>query len=269
MLEVIHISDTHFGPDREHTVRDSPVYARSVALVEAINALPFQPDLVVHTGDIVNDPDENAYELAESVLSELKAPVYYATGNHDDVSMMRAALTFGEYSSLLDESGDELCYKIGSPAKEFDFIVVDAKVPESEGPHGFISESQQEAVLSAAGNDKPVAIFIHYPLTPIGSAWIDDHLLVKNGGTFQAALHEKCGDKLRGIFSGHLHRGLQLYRDGVLQSGVSSPACEFTAGPNDDFCDFLPGGPIPFNHITFTNNATMVKNYSLPFSDSK
>jgi 3',5'-cyclic AMP phosphodiesterase CpdA len=265
VLEVIHISDTHFGPDRSLLIRGANVCARSEALVEEINALPFQPDLVVHTGDVVNDPDEGAYSLAAEVLSQLKAPVYYATGNHDDVGMMKSALSFGEHETLVSDD-DLLCYQIGGAAEgAMEMFVLDGKVPPKDGPHGFVSDVQIEAVLSRISGDKPVAVFLHYPLTPINSAWIDAHLLVTNGDDLHRQIREKAGDHLRGIFTGHLHRGLQLFHHGVLQSGVSSPACEFSAGPNDDFCDFLAGGAIPFNHITFTEESTMVKSYSLPF----
>ncbi|MEM9016845.1 MAG: metallophosphoesterase [Verrucomicrobiota bacterium] len=268
MLELIHISDTHFGPDRRHDIRGANAYDRASALVEAIQSLPFTPDLVVHTGDVANDPDTGAYALAEEVFSRLSAPIYYVTGNHDDVPMMREALTFGDKDLLVDESDDQLCYEIAGKAAGYgQFFVLDGKVPPEEGPHGYLDRKQIDAVLSRISGDRPVAIFLHYPLSPIGSRWIDDHLLVRNGLEFQRLLTEKAGGQLRGIFSGHLHRGLQLYRDGVLQSGVSSPACEFTAGPEDDFCDFVPGGPIPFHHVTFTEDATMVKAYSLPFSN--
>ena len=266
MLEVIHISDTHFGPDCSLTIRGANACERSIALVEAINALPFVPDFVVHTGDVANDPDPDAYALAAEVLSALKVPVYFATGNHDDVAMMRKALDFGPFRLLVPADAEQLCYRLtGGIVDEVEFFVMDGKVPQEEGPHGFLTANQIEAVLGEISGARPVAIFIHYPLTPIGSAWTDKHLLITNGEFFQNALAAKAGKQLRGIFSGHLHRGLQLYRGGVLQSGVSSPACEFTAGPDDDFCDFLSGGPIPFNHITFTADATMVKSYSLPF----
>lgn len=266
MLEVIHISDTHFGPDCHHTIRGANACDRSIALVAAINALPFTPDFIVHTGDVVNDPDPAAFALAAEVLSELKVPIYYATGNHDDVAMMREALAFGPHRLLVPSSDGQLCYRLtGGVRDEVEFFVVDGKVPEEEGPHGFLTANQIDAVLAEISGEKPVAVFLHYPLSPIGSSWIDERLLVTNGQQFLSALAEKAGPQLRGIFSGHLHRGLQLFCGGVLQSGVSSPACEFTASPNDDFCDFLSGGPIPFNHITFTANATMVKSYSLPY----
>lgn len=266
MLEVIHISDTHFGPDRSLAIRGANACERSEALVDAINALPFTPDFIVHTGDVANDPDPAAYDLAAGVLSRLKAPVYYATGNHDEVSMMRAALTFGPLEPLVEDAEGRLCYRIAGPAGDrVECFVLDGKVPPAEGPHGHLSDSQIEAVLGRISGTKPVAIFLHYPLTPIGSKWIDEHLLVRNGLAFHRALAAKSGPWLRGIFTGHLHRGLTLFRDGVLQCGVSSPACEFSAGPADESCDFLPGGPLPFHHLTFTAEATFVKDYSIPF----
>jgi len=268
VLEVIHISDTHFGPDPSHEIRGANACERARALVRAIRELPFVPDFIVHTGDVVNDPDEGAYALAASVLADLPAPVHYAIGNHDEVEMMRRHLQFGEAVPLLPEDPSQLCYRIAGPGLDaVEFFAVDAKVPPEEGPHGEIPEDQAEAVLAAISGERPVAIFLHYPLTPVGSRWIDEHLLVRNGADFQRRLAEKCGTRLRGIFSGHLHRGLQLFRGGVLQSGVSSPACEFTAGPEDAFCDFIPGGPVPFHHITFTEDATMVKAYSIPLPD--
>ena len=56
MLEVIHISDTHLGPDRSLDIRGANSCARTEALVKSINALPFLPDFIVHTGDVANDP---------------------------------------------------------------------------------------------------------------------------------------------------------------------------------------------------------------------
>ncbi|MEM9281039.1 MAG: metallophosphoesterase [Verrucomicrobiota bacterium] len=268
MLQIIHISDTHFGPDESLLIRGANAWQRSVQLVEEINALPFEIDFVVHTGDVVNDPDEDAYRLAQEVLSKLKAPVYYCTGNHDEIPMMRDSLTFPEAEWLMPISADKLCYRIlGRAADDYEFFVMDGKVPVEDGPHGFISDEQLESVTDQISGEKPVAVFIHYPLSKVGSDWIDRHLLVTNGEEVLGKLRAKAGSQLRGIFTGHLHRGLTLYSHGVLQSGVSSPACEFTAGPEDDTCDFIPGGPIPFNHITFTPTDTWVKSYTLPFKE--
>ncbi|MDC0275766.1 metallophosphoesterase [bacterium] len=259
---IIHISDTHFGPEREFTVRGAPVLERSQRLVTEINALPFTPDAIVHTGDVVNDPDEAAYKIAKDVFSDLSVPVYYATGNHDDVMMMREHLDFGALDLLVPESEHRLCYRAQIGAIEA--IVLDAKVLPEEGPHGFLPQNQLDALsTSIAGSDRPFAVFIHFPARPIGAKWIDENLPVKNGDALHSILKSAPKNKFLGMFFGHLHRGMQIYDEGILYSAVSSPACQFTAGPDEEGCGFLPDVPVCFNHISISERgATQVKEYS-------
>ena len=148
----------------------------------------------------------------------------------------------------VDHGAQIIDINMGCPAKKVCNVMAGSALLQDEPLVGRILD----AVVAAV--DVPVTLKIR-------TGWNPEH---KNAVAI-ARLAEKAGSHLRGIFSGHLHRGIQLLRNGVLQSGVSSPACEFTAGPRDESCDFLPGGPIPFNHITFTNDATMVKSYAIPF----
>ncbi|MDF1816104.1 MAG: metallophosphoesterase [Verrucomicrobiales bacterium] len=263
MIEFIHISDTHFGPSKDLEIRGSNPYERNCALVEAINSLGFTPDFFVHTGDIVNDPDDDAYELAESVLSRLDAPVHYVSGNHDDAAATRKFMTSGSHVQLKGV-GDKLAYafRMGPRATG---VVFDGWVAPDQGPHGFLSQSQViafEDLLQTT--DDRFALFLHYPMIPIGSTWIDKHLLVENGEAVHSFLKE-YRDRIAGVFFGHLHRGLQLHRDGILYSGVSSPVCHFTAGPVEETCEFSPNCGLAFNHVSISDHSTMVKEYSIPF----
>ncbi len=267
MAQIIHISDTHFGPSKEMEIRGSRPYERVSALVDLINGMTFTPDLIIHTGDIVNDPDEDAYALARDVLGQLNAPVYYVSGNHDDAAMTRKYMALAPHTGLNDV-GDKLAYTfdIGTGVTG---LVIDAWVPETEGPHGFVSDPQLRelrSTLESLGKGERLAIFLHYPILPIGSPWTDDFLLVKNGLAVHYLLCE-FRDHVAGVFFGHLHRGIQVYRDGILYSGVSSPVCHFSSGPEETVgCDFISKCALPFNHITFTSEATMVKEYAEPHS---
>lgn len=263
MIEFIHISDTHFGPSKDLEIRGSNPYDRNVALVEAINSLNFTPDFFIHTGDIVNDPDDDAYHLAESVLSQLKAPVHYVSGNHDDAASTRKFMTSAP-NQPFEEVGDKLAYSFSMGAG-LTGAVFDAWVPPDDGPHGFLSQSQViafEKLLDST--DDRFALFLHYPMIPIGSTWIDQHLLVENGDAVHSFLRG-YQRRISGVFFGHLHRGLQLHRDGILYSGVSSPVCHFTSGPVEETCEFSPDCGLAFNHVTISSHATMVKEYSVPF----
>lgn len=265
MIEFIHISDTHFGPTRETDIRGSNPYERSLALIGHINALPFTPDFVVHTGDIVNDPNDHAYILAEEVMSQLQVPVHYVSGNHDSVRSTRKFMTCAHHSQLEDVD-DKMAYSFPM-GDGVTGVVFDAWVPESEGPHGFLPQNQAVALETLLHTtDDRFAIFLHYPMIPIGSPWMDRMLLVKNGEAVHAFLTQ-YRDRLCGVFSGHLHRGLQLYRDGILYSGVSSPVCHFSCWPfEEEGCDYDPNCTLPFNHVSISSHSTMIKEYAVPYS---
>jgi 3',5'-cyclic-AMP phosphodiesterase len=257
MTQLIHISDTHIGPAREFEVRGAQSLARLEALVDAINGLDFTPDLVIHTGDVTNDPEPAAYQLAAESLGRLRVPVYFATGNHDEARMMRTYLPDFPRTPLVDDA-DRLAYRIDLP--NLRLFALDGKVPESEGPHGRLPDNQLDALrreLSAWPGE--FAVFLHFPPLPIGSPWIDEHLLLLNGGELHRLLVAAGIGRNRGVFFGHLHRGLQICRDGILYSAVSSPACQFSVGLNDAEVAFDSRCPLALNHLTLLPGTTMVK----------
>lgn len=264
MIEFIHISDTHFGPTPEMDIRGANPYRKNTALVKAIQDLPFDPQFIVHTGDIVNDPDEDAYQIANHVMGHFQQPVYYVSGNHDHTSMISKIMRQPGNMAMLDGVEDKQAYSFPM-GDGVTGIVFDAWVPEEEGPHGFLAQEQIIAFekLLQTTEDR-FAIFLHYPMIPIGSYWIDKHLLVTNGELVHNFLKD-YRHRIIGVFFGHLHRGLQLHRDGILYSGVSSPICHFSASPHEETCVFDPNCALAFNHVTISEGATMVKEYSVPF----
>ena len=261
MIEAIHLSDTHIGPTADAEVHGINTLDRLEALIAKINALDFSPDLIVHSGDITNQPSPEAYAVAAEAFSKLEAPIYFVTGNHDDASLIRQHLTAGPSVNLVDDP-DRLATRIDLPGLRL--FLLDAKVPEEEGPHGSLPENQLAALESELSQDAgPFAIFVHFPPFPIGSPWIDRHLPLANGMDLHALLVRVGVSRNRGVFFGHLHRGLQLYRDGILYSGVSSSAFVFTAGPRDETITWETDCPLAFNHLSFSEHGTSVKEYQI------
>ena len=60
----VHISDTHIGPTAEYSRHGHYPLPCARKLVEIINTMPVQPDFIVHTGDVVADPDSVSWMLA-------------------------------------------------------------------------------------------------------------------------------------------------------------------------------------------------------------
>ena len=105
---IAQISDTHIALDTEDSgqrIRDFEV------VIEDINRLDPQPDLIIHTGDVVHNGRADEYEVATSILSKAKAPVFAIPGNKDKRQEMRDAfIPFGFLrgdSDFLDFSIEE------------------------------------------------------------------------------------------------------------------------------------------------------------------
>jgi DNA repair exonuclease SbcCD nuclease subunit len=141
-VTVAQISDTHLGEKHSPHAADNLRTA-----VKMINER--RPDAVILSGDIGENP--KAWDEAKSILKGLKAPLYYAPGNHDvhssDVERYREA--FGK---------DYYTFRV----KDITFVVInsqllgnydsyDAKQPPALPPQ---TEKEAEGMLQWLSNVK-------------------------------------------------------------------------------------------------------------------
>jgi len=95
-IRIIQISDTQIGFTKARVLESSankdPIIPFSFDIdsayfelaVLAINHLDPQPDVVVNTGDLVNDPEnQEHWNTYKHVSAKIKAPLYELMGNHD------------------------------------------------------------------------------------------------------------------------------------------------------------------------------------------
>lgn len=258
MMEIVcfvHISDTHFGPDKAYGRDHHYPYPCAVKLVEVINSLPVRPDFVLHTGDVATNPDEAAYALAAEVLGRLQAPVYYATGNHDLARLIRAYLPMGPQQWLVADP-EVLCYRF--EVKGCRFLVLDGRAPDHLDPHGLLSEAQLDVVRQEATPDgPPLALFVHFPVWPLNSPWMDANMLIINGEKLHQALLPARA-RLRGVFHGHVHQSMQTTRDGITYTAVPSTYSQFSAWATDLQAERDPFYPPAFNFVQLLPQQTIV-----------
>ena len=255
ILRFVHITDTHLSPETEygrhhhgaaHSAREG-----AITLVETVNALPFQPDFILHTGDVVYDPDPAAYGVAKSILSRLKAPVYYVAGNHDQGAELQRVL--GGVSTPTPY------FHYEREIKGVQLLVLDSNGP-AEPPRGFISPEQLDWLEKrTSGFDlRPLIVAVHHNVLPVGSPWLDDFMRTTNGWDLHQALLPARG-RLRGVFFGHVHQPLDMVRDGILYASAPSSWCQFHAYPDQvDTISDTDSGP-GFNIVTLTGDQTYVR----------
>lgn len=256
IVRFAHLSDTHIGPTADDELYGTPTAPRLVRLVEHFNGLSDELDFVVHTGDVVRDPDEASYRLAADILSDLELPIYLCNGNHDSASLLNAS--FPRPGQQL-ASDDRYAYRFET--KGHRFVVLDARGPDAIDPHGRMDLPQLDALRrTLADRSMPTTVFLHFPALPLDCDWVDRMMLIENGDALHGLLSEHA-TQLRGVFFGHVHRATQTWADGVLYVSSASSFCQFQNHPSDE--QMFPSTSLHafYNLVTLTPRETRVRQH--------
>ena len=212
-ITIAQLSDTHLGEKRAPHAAENLRHA-----VEMINDR--HPDAVILSGDIGENPRE--WEEAKSILAGLKAPLYYAPGNHDvhtnDVERYRKEFGKDYYEFHI---------------KFADFIVIDSEllgnydVYDSKTPSPLPPETEEESekMLSwlkglkkkEKHNKHDVVIGVqHIPVFHDGNYPPDRKpywIVSEPYRSREMDALKKLG--IRNMFVGHWHNGRVFEREGI------------------------------------------------------
>lgn len=265
-IRFIQISDTHFGPTKEFTFHGKVPYIDGQKLVDAINGLPFKPDFILHTGDLISFQHDDAYSIAEEVLKGINAPMYFTTGNHDDPSLLDKFPLFASRKNLTDVA-NSVSYWF--EFRNHLFIVIDAKHSDDANPSGIISELTLQKFSNLLDESKlPFTIFTHFPPLPIDAPWMDKNLLIRNGESFHKII-TKHATRSCGVFFGHIHQPLQIVRDGITYISAPSTTFQFGGWPTDnEILSYNDGGVPGINIVSIQERHLVAKFLTLPIKTS-
>lgn len=144
------ISDTHVRAD------DDGASARQVTRALA-SAAHYRPDVILLTGDLVNDELPEEYAVFAEAIAGASAPTFLMPGNHDRRDRLRTAFPDHRYWP----GADPLSYTIEDfPVR---IVAVDQIVPGET--HGLLTEAQAEWLdrTLAAAPTKPTLLALHHP----------------------------------------------------------------------------------------------------------
>jgi 3',5'-cyclic AMP phosphodiesterase CpdA len=198
-VHFVQISDSHIGfakeanPDSSGTLRDA---------IAKINALPHQPDFIVHTGDVSHLSKPAEFDAAQQLLGELRAgPIHFIPGEHDVLDDTPGALFRERF--VKGGQGDGW-YSFDQAGVHFVALVnvTDLKA----GGLGNLGTTQLEwleADLAGRTASTPIVVLAHIPLWTISADW--------GWGTSDA---EQALGYLRRfgsvtVLNGHIHQVMQ------------------------------------------------------------
>ena len=247
MVKVGFITDTHVHPLRLYKSKNPNTpryleykYRKSLQGFVA-QMHDFQPDIVIHGGDVIDGTNEENHvgiqglALVKKELDKITTSLHWVLGNHD-----LRAVTKEQFLQTLGQEKLNYSYDIGD--YRFVFLdgnkdvtleelladeLVDAQVEEIEdiedvseevetleetdGDHNMDGSIPQDEIVwlkEQLATDKRVFVFCHYPLftRTITSADGDPKKSVPNASAMQAIFDEYRVD---GVFAGHVEA--QMY----------------------------------------------------------
>jgi 3',5'-cyclic AMP phosphodiesterase CpdA len=213
---IAQITDLHAVADGHLAMGAVNTNAALEAAVARLNALEPPPDLVVVTGDLVDDGSVAGSRAAARRLSALAAPFVVLPGNHDDRAALRTA--FPEHGYLPPGDGP-LHYTIED--RPVRLVALDTTIPgDSAGALDEAALAWVDDTLSAAP-ERPTMLAMHHPPFPVGIDFMDR--IGCAGGDAFAAVVARHPQVLR-VICGHVHRPISLGFAGTVASIAPSTA---------------------------------------------
>lgn len=198
---IAQLSDLHVRP--RGALYQDLVDSNSMAeaAIRHLNSLHPRPDIVIVSGDIVDEGLAAEYDHASEMLAAIKEPVLLIPGNHDSRDAFRArfpdqpyAAPSGPLHSVIDHGPVRV---IG-----LDITVVD----EHHGDFDAAAADWLDATL-AADPDRPTIVMMHQPPFESGIPYIDEYFC-RNGDRLAEIISRYSA--VERIVCGHVHRFMQL-----------------------------------------------------------
>ncbi|NJN21171.1 MAG: phosphodiesterase [Leptolyngbya sp. RL_3_1] len=212
---IAQITDLHIQPEGQKAYGIVDTNQFLAAAVAQLNRFTPQPDLVIATGDLVDEGSLAEYQALKRLLAPLQAPLYLAMGNHDQRQHFRQVFPDLPY---LPTAGPVQYVIEGYPVR---LIVLDTLVAGES--YGEIDPARLDwlAAQLAQAPHQPTVIFMHHPPFAIGIPGMD--ALKCRGSEALAALIRRYPAVQR-VACGHVHRSIQVNWAGTIGSVAPSVA---------------------------------------------
>jgi 3',5'-cyclic AMP phosphodiesterase CpdA len=200
----VQISDTHIGFNKD---ANPDVGGSLNQAIDLVNAMPDQPALIIHTGDITHLSKAAEFDTAQQLFSRLRTTeMHTVPGEHDTTDA-----TVTEYFNRFGKASDNKGYYSFDHAGVH-FIGLINVLQFKPGGLGTLGEEQLAWVaadLKSRSTSTPVVVFAHMPLWSIYEPW--------GWGTGDA---DRLMSQLRRfgsvtVLNGHIHQIVQKVEGNV------------------------------------------------------
>lgn len=229
-IRLLHITDHHLFSNEDGQLLGVNTTHSLQAVIEAILQSTFDYELVLATGDLVQDHHREAYHRFAQLVKPLAKPLFWVEGNHDTQPQMSNAL------SLYGQIQPQKHLLLG---KHWQLILLDSHV---EGiPGGRLSQAQLDFLANTLHStpDRYTLIVLHHNLLPTQSAWLDQHSLSNADELAEVLFPFK---QVKAFLHGHIHQQVDSFWRGYRVLATPSTCIQFKPHCHDFTLDPIPQG---------------------------
>jgi plastocyanin len=254
----VQISDTHIGFNKDANPDVNATLARTIDLV---NAMPEQPALIIHTGDITHLSKPAEFDTAQQMLARLRVTELHTVPGEHDTTDATVTEYFNRFGKASNNKG---YYSFDHAGVHFMALInVLQFKPGGLGTLGPEQLAWVAADLKGRSSSTPIVVFAHMPLWTVYEPW--------GWGTGDAdqlmSLLQRFGSVT--VLNGHIHQIVQKVEGNVTFHTARSTAYpQPTAGagpgpgPLKVSADQLPG------MLGVTSVSVLGKGRSLALNDT-
>lgn len=231
VVRLIQITDPHLFKDKNGELLGINTHDSFNQVLTEVSQSQFDYELVLATGDLVQDSSEEGYQYFAKAISALQKKVFWIPGNHDFQPKMFDVL--GQYQEYICPTKHVL---VGN---NWQILMLDSQV--SGVPHGQLGQYQLDW-LSAKLKDHPERyslVVLHHHIVLTNSAWLDQHNL-RNSLDLMEVLSPFRN--VRGILYGHIHQSVDTELHGYKIMATPSTCIQFKPDSNNFALDMLQPG---------------------------
>ncbi|MGV3344782.1 3',5'-cyclic-AMP phosphodiesterase [Enterobacteriaceae bacterium LUAb1] len=240
-FRILQITDTHLFANQHEQLLGVNTWDSFTAVLDAIITGQHTYDIIVASGDLVQDQISEAYLHFVKGIARLNKPCFWLPGNHDFQPTMITTFAVTDICA-------EKQVLIGS---EWQIILLDSQV--SGVPHGILSNEQLVWLDNTLASQphRYALVFLHHHPYPSGCTWLDQHSL-HNASMLEAVLQKY--PRVQTLVCGHIHQDLDLNWHGRRLLTTPSTCVQFrphsarftldTLAPGWRWIDLYPQGRV-------------------------
>ncbi|OOF68256.1 3',5'-cyclic-AMP phosphodiesterase [Rodentibacter caecimuris] len=229
VIKILQITDPHLFKEADSELLGINTCDSFSQVVQEVRNSCFDYDLVLATGDLVQDNSDEGYQRFYDMVQPLQRNVFWIPGNHDFQPKMFEILNKGTVKAVKH-------LLIGD---YWQILLLDSQV--FGAPHGQLGQYQIDW-LRAKLKDYPERyslVVLHHHILPTNSAWLDQHNLRNAHDLFYTISPFR---NVKAILYGHIHQQVDSDWNGYQVMATPSTCIQFKPDNNHFMLDDLQPG---------------------------